>query len=267
MPNTISKFPEAYTTALDEVLALASFATRYGDAGAEFVNAKTVNVPDISFASSTVNDYDGFKTTNDVTLTYTPYTLANDKQAVFTVDAVDDIDTAAELSTNAASQYERTIFAPSVDTDFFKTVLGKAKTTGTTALTAANVKGEIRKARNQFTEVGLTGGDLYMTSTALGLLEDATERQWSNDTVITDTVGSYDGFTIFEVPSLLIGCDFLAISGGKATARYITKRSASYIFAPGTHTSGDCWLSQHRWVYGTIVGKNKVAGIYANKTA
>lgn len=267
MANTISKFPEAYTDALDEVLATSSFASRYGDTGAEFVNARTVNVPDIAFASAKVNDYDGFKTQNDVTLTYTPYTLDHDKQAVFSVDAVDDLDTASVLSTKAASEYERTIFVPAVDTDFFSVLKAKAKATGTTALTAANIKGEIRKARSQFAQAGLMGGDLYMSSAALALLEDATQREWSNETAITDTVGSYDGFSIFEVPDAELGTDFTAVSGGKNTARYITKRAVSYIFAPGAHTGGDCWLSQHRWVYGTIVKKNKVSGIYVNAAA
>lgn len=265
MANTISEYPTIYLDQLDEVLALASFATRYGDPGAEFVGARNVKVPDIAFGGTTVNDYDGFKTENPVSLLHSLYTLDHDKESVFNVDAVDDIDSGALMSTQAAAQYERTIFAPYVDTDFFSVAKAKAKATGTTALTAANIKAEIRKARSQFAQVGLMGGDLYMSSAALALLEDATNREWSNETSITDTVGSYDGFTVFEVPDALLGTDFTVISGGKNTIRYITKRAVSYLFAPGTHTSGDCWLSQHRWVFGTIVRKNKVAGIYCNK--
>lgn len=269
MPNTISKFPEVFTKALDEVLVTSSYAARYSDPGAEFVNAKTVNVPDITFASDTVNDYDGFKTKNDVTLSYTPYTLEHDKQASFDIDAVQDIDTAAILSTKAASEYQHTIFLPAVDKDFFKTAAAKAKTTGSEAITKDNIKAEIRKARTQFTEVGLSGGDLYMSSTALAALEDAVDRQFSNETNIIDTVGSYDGFTIFEVPQALLGenVDFIVISGGKNTIHYIVKRAVAYLFAPGTHVNGDCWLSQFRWVFGSIVKKNKKAGIYVNKHA
>ncbi len=267
MANTINKYPEVFAKTLDEVLTTSSFAARYSDAAAEFVNAKTVNVPDISFASDAVNDYDGFKTTNDVTLSYTSYTLDHDKQASFNIDAIQDIDTTSVLSTQAASEYQRTVFIPAVDKDFFKVAAAKAKTTATEALTKENIKQQIRKARSQFTEAGLVGGDLYMSSTALACLEDAVERQFSNDTNITDTVGSYDGFTVFEVPQALLGenVDFIVVSGGNKTLRYIVKRAVAYLFAPGTHPNGDCWLSQFRWVYGTIVKKNKQAGIYVNK--
>lgn len=263
--DTVNEFPEAYAQALDEVLTTSSFAARYGETDAQFINAKTVNVPDIAFASDKLSDYDEFKTANDVSLTYTPYTLANDKQAVFHVDAAEDAETASIRSTQAAAQYERTIFVPAVDKDFFTIAAAKAKSKGTTKLTAANIKDEIRKARSQFTQAGLMGGELYISSAALALLEDAVDRQFSNETSITDSIGSYDGFQLFETPDALLGADFTVISGGKATIRYITKRAVSYLFAPGSHTQGDNWLSQHRWVFGTIVPKNKVAGIYTNK--
>ncbi|SEP05703.1 hypothetical protein SAMN02910314_02032, partial [Denitrobacterium detoxificans] len=159
------------------------------------------------------------------------------------------------------------ILAPFVDKDFFTVAKTKAKTKGTETLTAANIKDEIRKARTQFTQAGLMGGNLYMSSAALGLLEDATDRQWSNDSSISDAIGSYDGFQVFEVPDELLQADFTVISGGTNTIRYITKRAALYTFAPGQHTNGDGWMAQLRWIYGSIVRNNKVAGIYTNKAA
>lgn len=267
-PNTIPTFPVEYLEAIDEVLQGATYAGRYNVQGAEFVQGRQVSVPDISFgASPDPTAYNRFQTESPVTVGRTVYTLDHDVEKVFYVDAAEAGDEPAIAMTNVVSEYERTVFGPYVDKDFFAKAKAAAKAKGTTTLTAGNVKGEIRKARQQFAEAGLAGGDLYMTSAALALLEDATDRQWSNDTVITDTVGSYDGFRIFEVPTDTLGCDFLAISGGTKTIRYITKRAAAYSFAPGQHTEGDGWLNQFRWIFGTLVWKNKKPGIYANQAA
>lgn len=267
--GTISTFPAEYLDALDEVLMGETFANRYAVQGAEFVRNREVSVPDISFpeAEGTPHDYDRFKTDDKFTLTRTTYTLDNDKQATFYVDSCDSIDEAAASLTNVAAQWLRMVFNPFVDKDFFKVAATKAKTKGTETLTAANIKAEIRKARIQFLNAGLAGGDLYMTADALALLEDATDRQWSNDTSITDTIGNYDGFQIFTVPDDTLGQDFLAISGGTNTIRYITKRAFSHLAMAGTHELGDGDLGQFRWVFGTIVRKNRVPGIYTSKAA
>ena len=268
MPTSVTTFPVEYLDAIDEVLVGSNYASRYGVGGAEFVSGRQVSVPDIDFGESPDPvDYDRFKTESDVTVGRTIYELDNDKQKVFYTDAVDAIDEAAANATQIVSEYQRTILQPFVDKDFFKVANAKAGGKGTAQLTEDNIKSEIRKARTQFVQAGLTGGDLYMTSTALGLLEDATKREWSNETSITDTVGTYNGFAVFEVPDELLQADFLAISGGTRTIRYIVKRAAAYMFAPGQHTGGDGWLNQLRWVYGSIVRKNKVAGIYASKYA
>ena len=266
--GTISEFPTEFLEALDEVLMGETFASRYAVQGAEFVNARQVSVPDISFPeASDPNDYDRFKTDDKFTLSRTVYTLAHDKQSTFYVDACDSIDEAAASLTTVCSEWQRQIFAPCIDKDFFKVAVEQAGTKATETLTVENIKAEIRKARTALRKVGLAGGDLYMSSDALALLEDATDRQWSNDSTITDTIGNYDGFQIFEVPDERMDQDFLVISGGLQTIRYITKRAFSHIAMSGSHEQGDGDLGQFRWVFGTIVRKNRKPGIYASKAA
>ena len=264
MPYQINEFPTVFLNELDQLLLHGTYAGRYTVQGAEFVSNRTVNVPEITFPDAAVNDYDRFRTENNVKLEYTPYTLGYDKEAVFYVDAVDDRDTAALLSTNAVAEYEREIFGPYIDVQFFRFLAQKAATKATTALTKDNIKGEIRKARTQFFEAGLEGGELYMTSEAKGLLEDATGRQWANEGAINDIIGVYDGFQVIEVPAATLGADFIAVAGGQGTVRHIVKRAVSYLWAPGTHTSGDGWMAQLRWVFGDIVRKNRRVGIYCN---
>ncbi len=264
MPYQINEFPTVFLNELDQLLLHGTYAGRYTVQGAEFVGNRTVNVPEITFPDAAVNDYDRFRTENNVKLEYTPYTLGYDKEAVFYVDAVDDRDTAALLSTNTVAEYEREIFGPYIDVQFFRFLAQKAATKATTALTKDNIKGEIRKARTQFFEAGLEGGELYMTSEAKGLLEDATGRQWANEGAINDVIGVYDGFQVIEVPAATLGADFIAVAGGQGTVRHIVKRAVSYLWAPGTHTNGDGWMAQLRWVFGDIVRKNRRVGIYCN---
>ena len=266
--GTISNFPVEYLDALDEVLMGETFANRYQVQGAEFVRARQVSVPDISFPeASDPNDYDRFETDDKFTLTRTLYELTNDKQASFYVDSCDSLDEAAASLTNITSQWQRMVLAPFIDKEFFKTAVAQAGTKGTETLTVENIKAEIRKARTALRKAGLAGGDLYMSSDALALLEDATERHWSNENVITDTVGNYDGFQIFEVPDDRMDQDFLVISGGLQTIRYIVKRAFAHIAMAGNHEKGDGDLGQFRWVFGTIVRKNRKPGIYASKAA
>ena len=264
MAYQINEFPAVFLTELDQVLLHGTYAGRYTVEGAEFISNRTVNVPEIEFPENGVVDYDRFRSETDFKLVYTPYTLPYDKEATFYVDAVDDRDTAGVLSTNVVAEYQRQVLNPYIDVQFFRFAAQKAYTKASTALTVANIKGEIRKARTQFFEAGLEGGELYMTSEAKGMLEDATGRQWANEGAITDVIGVYDGFSIIEVPAATLGADFIAIAGGQSTIRHIIKRAVSYLWAPGSHTNGDGWMAQLRWVFGDIVRKNARKGIYVN---
>lgn len=267
-PNTITTFPTEYLDAIDEVLAGATYAGRYNVAGAEFVRGRQVSVPDISFGDSPdPTDYDRFKTESPVTIGRTVYTLDHDVQKVFYVDAEEAADEPAVAMTQVVSEYERTVFGPYIDRDFFAKAVEAAGGSSSASVTKTSVLDEIRKARKQFSNAGLSGGDLYVTSDVLGVLEQAVPREWAGEGSITDQVGSYDGFSVFEVPEDTLGCRILAISGGLKTIRYVTKRAAAYSFAPGQHTQGDGWLNQFRWVFGTIVRKNRKPGIWVNKAS
>lgn len=265
MPYAISEFPTVFLTELDQVLVHGTYSGRYFVEGAEFVADRTVNVPEIVFGDKVgVPDYSRFRSEGDVKLKYVPYTLGYDKEKTFYIDAVDDRDTAGLLTTNTVAEWLRLVFNPYVDREFFRSACLLAGTKTTTTLTVANIKGELRKVRSKFLKHGLTGGDLYITSEAKGLLEDATNRQWGSESNIGDVIGVYDGFNIIEAPKEVIGCDFLAIAGGQTTIRHIVKRAVAYLWAPGSHTDGDGWMAQLRWVFGDIVRKNRKVGIYTN---
>ena len=259
------EFPTEYLEAIDEVLMGATYAGRYNDGAAEFVGGRQISIPDIDFGNSPEpKPYNRFASEDGVDIKRTVYTLDHDDEKQFYVDALTVQDEPVASMTGVISEYERTVLAPYIDKYFFRAATGKAKTRATETLTASNIKSEIRKARTQFNSKGLSGWELYMSSNALALLEDATDRQWSNEGTILDTIGNYDGFQIYEVPSDLLQCDFLAVAGGKNTIKYIVKRAASFLFAPGQHQRGDGYLAQMRWVFGNLVKMNKQWGLYAN---
>lgn len=47
-----TEFPEEYPKALDKVIELSSFTTKYQVKGAEFANAKTVKIPEPVFEAA-----------------------------------------------------------------------------------------------------------------------------------------------------------------------------------------------------------------------
>lgn len=272
MTITVNQFPVEYQNALDEVLLGSTYCGKYHVQGAEFVSARQVSVPYIDFGvSPEPTNYNRFASEDGATISRKVYTLDNDLEKQFYGDAVDAIDETAAAATTVISEWLRTVFAPYEDKLFFESVVknapkdSKKKHTGHTILTVDNIKSELRKVRKQFTQVGLRAGDLYMTSDALALLEDATNRQWGNDSTINDMVGQYDGFNIYEVPDATLGTDFTAIANGTESIRYITKRAVSYLFMPGQHTKGDGWLAQMRWVFGHIALENKKVALYTHK--
>ena len=252
MPTTINTFPTEYLDAIDEVLSGATYASAYNVQGAEFANGRQVSVPDISFGDSPEPvAYDRFRSGEaSVTVNRTVYTLDHDVQKTFYVDAVDAGDDPAASQVTAIAEYERTVFAPYIDKDFFSVAAKQAKATASETLAKDSVQAAIRAALNQFTEAGLAGGSLYVTSDVRGMLEDATYREWSNETSVTHAVGSWDGLSVFSVPTALLGenINFLAISGGTNTIRYITKRAARSTESSATATSGGrlLWRGRYR---------------------
>ena len=262
-----TEFPVEYLTVIDEVIEQGSFTSKYNVAGAEFANAKPVMVPEISFDGGT-EDYQRFKSEGKSELTYEPYTLDYDREKTFYVDAIDDVDEAHLRVLNQVSQFERVYLVPEIDKNFFAHVAKKAKTTGTAALTAGNIKAELRKARNQMVQAGFARADLYVSADTLGCLEDAINREFAGEGVITDMVGAYNIFDVYMVPDeRLGGLDFAVIANNPEVVRHVVKRAAHFFFAPGEHTTGDGYLDQLRWVYGDVTRKNKTAGLYAHKAA
>lgn len=273
-PNTVPAYPDAFGRSLDEVLTGATYANRYDSSlGAEFVGGRTVRVPMLDFGSDPApKPYSRFDSETGVTLNYQAYNLANDYEQQFYIDALETEDTGGVLTAAAvAAQWTRTVLAPFVDSKLFADAFAaRGNTDSPTPITSwDSLKAAIRAARSQAVAAGLGAGELYLTSDLIAILEDGAPRQWGNDTSLNTTIGSYNGFDIFEVPEATLGTNvqMLAVSGGTTTLRHVVKRAVTYTFPAGSHTKGDGDLTQIRWVFGTIALAKKRAGIWALKSA
>lgn len=264
-----TEFPVEYSQVLDEVVEQEAFSNAFQEQGAEFARGRKVKVPEMIFDGGT-DEYDRFQTKGEAVITYTEYELEKDRQKAFYNDALDVIDQPLLAMTNIASQFERTKLVPEIDLYFFGKAQAAAKTKATTDLTAANIKGELRNARTQLKNAGYASAYLFMSADALACLEDSLDREFAGEGVITDTVGQYNFFEVFEVPDeRLDGADFIAI--GKSTdkntkpIRFVWKRAVTKYIPDTINQNGDGDELQMRWVFGTVALKNKAAGIYTNK--
>lgn len=263
-----TEFPAEYSQVLDEVVTQESFTTKYQVTGAEFTGARTVKVPERVLDGTGTEKYNHFRNPKEAKVVYTSYTLDQDREKAFTADALDVIDQPQLELMGTAADFERQFLIPEIDTNFFNTVAAKAMTNAKTDLTASNIKEELRNARTQMLNQGYKSADLYMTSDALACLEEAIDRQFAGEGTITDTIGRYNIFNVFEVPEGLLGVDFAVIGEGaanKRAIRHIWKRVVSKYFSPEVNQSGDDHLLQMRWVYGCIALKNKVGAMYVSK--
>lgn len=261
-----TEFPVEYLNTLDKILCTESYTSAYQVQGAEFIGAKTVNVPELTLSDS-LSDYTGkFANGSKAEIHYTPYSLEKDREYSFTVDAVEDMNENHLRVANGLAEVQRTLVIPELDTYFFAKAAAAAKTKATATLTAANIKAELRKVRTAFVSAGIANSaDLFMSSTALALLEDATDRGWANEGELHTMIGRYDIFNIYEVPDAMLAQDFIAIAGGQQTIKTVIKRAVTRVFAPEVNQVSDGYLCQGRWVYGNVALKNKTAGIYASK--
>lgn len=117
MPNQIAKFKK-YIDKLDEVYALASLTadldgdTSLVQAGA---NANEIIIPKMSMDG--LGDYDrnsGY-TSGDVTLTNETVTMNYDRGRKFSIDNMDDEETAGVAFGRLASEFVRTKATPEID--------------------------------------------------------------------------------------------------------------------------------------------------------
>lgn len=303
MANSIELFKK-YVPLLDEVYKLSSLTSDLDGAPELARQGQNVNemiIPKIDMNGLADYSRNGGYVNGDVTFTNETVKCNFDRGRMFTVDTLDNMETAMMAFGRLASEFIRVKVVPELDAFRFATLAsmsGISTTAGAALSTGANVITALRAAVNQMDEdeVPSTERYLYITPTLLGLARDL-------DTTKSKEV--LDGFAkIVKVPQSRFYTSIKQLSGkvetvpaesgGQATTDDQTaggykkgdsavninfmiihkpaiiqyqKHVAPKVIAPEQNQDADAWKFGYRNVGISDAYENKVAGIYLHKAA
>lgn len=289
MANSITLFKQQITNILDEVYK-ASSLTAVLDGASELVqqgaNANELIIPkmsmdglgDYSKASGYVN--------GDVTLTNETVKCNFDRGRMFTIDNMDNIETAGVAFGRLAGEFIRTKVVPEVDAFRFACYAGASNISTTAAADLATgdaVIAAIAAAADGMDndEVPQSERYLFITPTLLGLVRDldttksrAVLDQFAGVIKVPQTrfytaINQLDGTTSTEEAG-----GYAKASGAKNINFMIVHKPAVIQFekhvvpkivTPEQNQSADAWKFGYRNVAIADVYDNKVKGIYLHK--
>lgn len=289
MANAITKFKK-YVPLLDEVYKKAS-VTSILDSDAtlarEGANANEIIVPKIDMQG--LGDYDrnsGY-TMGDVTLTNETVQFNYERGRMFSVDAMDNEETAGIAYGKLAGEFIRTKVAPEGDAFTFATlagISGISKAEATLA-TGEEVVKALRTALTKMDEDEVPSEDrhLFITSTLHGMILDldtTKSKEVLSEFASITKVPQSRFYTVIDLKTGKTGEEaggFKKDASGKdinfmivhkpAVLKY-NKHIAPKVITPDANPDADAWKFGYR-KYGLVdVYENKVAGIYLhNKPA
>lgn len=298
MPNAIT-LAQQFVPLLDEVYKLASLTSDL-DGNPELVrqgaNANELIIPKLSMQG--LGDYSrnsGY-VDGDVTLTNETVACNFDRGRMFTVDTMDNLETAGIAFGQLAGEFIRTKVVPEADAFRFAMYAGTTGiskvSTGTTLADGAAVIAALRVAITQMDEDEVPANEryLYMTPLLLGYIQDmdtTKSREVMQNFAKVVKVPQTRFYTAIEQKSgKIITGDSGAVdetAGGYAKASgakdinfmiihkpaviQFPKHIAPKIIEPAVNQTGDAYKFGYRQVGIADVYENKVAGIYLHHKA
>ena len=290
MANSITTFKK-YIDLLDEVYKVASI-TSILDSDASLArqgaNANEIIIPKISMDGLADYSRNSGYVSGDVNLTNETVTFNYDRGRKFTVDAMDNEETAGVAFGKLSSEFVRTKVVPELDAFRFATyagITGISKATAATLAAGGDVITALRAATNQMDEdeVPMESRILFITPTLYGMIQDLDTNKskevvsrFSSVKLVPQTrfytaVELKDGTTSGEeaggYAKATGGKDINFMVIHKPAAIQYQKHVVSKIFSPDENQDADAWKFSYR-AYGlTDAYENKVAGIYLHNKA
>lgn len=300
MANAITLFKQ-YVSMLDEVYKLSSLTSDLdgaSDLARQGANANELIIPKLSMQGLANYSRNGGYIDGDVTLTNESVRCNFDRGRMFTVDTLDDAETAGLAFGRLAGEFIRTKVVPELDAFRFAAyaqTTGISTVTGAALSTGAGVVEAIRAAINKMDEdeVPQEQRYLYITPTLLGLVEDLdttkskkvlegfakitkvpqsrfyTKIAQKSGKIITTGEGQ-DASTTDETAG-----GYAKASDGKninfmvihkpALIQY-QKHTVPKVITPEQNQTADAWKFGYRTVGIADAYENKVAGIYLHKS-
>jgi len=291
MANSIA-LAKAYIPLLDEVYKLASLTSDL-DGNPELVrqgaNANELIIPKLSMQGLADYSRNSGYVSGDVTLTNETVACNFDRGRMFTVDTMDNQETAGIAFGRLAGEFIRTQVVPELDAFRFACYAGTSGiskvASGATLGTGADVVAALRAGVNEMDEdeVPLTERYLYITPTLHGLLQDmdTTKSREVLDrfakvtdvpqtrfyTAIDQKDGTSEGETGGGYAKAAAGKDINFMIIHRPALIQFSKHIAPKIISPDQNQSADAWKFGYRHVAIADVYENKVAGIYLHHKA
>lgn len=288
MPNNIELFKQ-YVPLLDEVYKLASL-TSVLDGAAELAragaNANELIIPKMDMSGLADYSRNSGYVDGEVTLTNESVKCNFDRGRMFTIDTLDNAETAGIAYGRLASEFIRTKVVPELDAfrlAKYASVGGIGSATGDLA-TGANVIAALRAAKNEMSEAEVPENEryLFITPTLYGMIQDLDSNK---------SKAAVEGFAgIIQVPQSRFYTAILQRTGAGAQAAggytkaegakdinfmivhkpaviQFQKHVAPKVITPDANQSSDGWKFGYRNVGIADAYENKVAGIYAHTKA
>ncbi len=276
---------------LDEVYKLASLTSMLdgaNDLAQQGANADELIIPKMSMQGLAAYSRNGGYVAGDVTLTNETVKCNFDRGRKFTVDALDNEETAGIAFGRLAGEFIRTKVVPELDAfrlaayagvSGISTVAGAALADGAAVLAAISAA----VAKMDEDEVPLEDRHLFITPTLMLLVKnlDTTKSRevlarFSSIKEIPQTrfytaITQYDGTTSGQETGGFIknattgkNINFMAVH--KSAVIQFQKHVVPKIFTPAENQTSDGWMFQYRNVGIASAYENKVAGIYLHKS-
>lgn len=290
MANSIALFKQ-YLDLLDEVYKTSS-TTASLDISGELVragaNAKEILIPKMTLDGLADYSRGGGYVAGDVKLEMETVTFNFDRGRKFTVDAMDNAETAGVAFGKLASEFIRTKVAPELDAFRYATyagISGIGTTAGAALSTGADVLTALVSAQNAMdeAEVPETERELHITPTLYNLIYsvDTTKSKevlnsFSRIVKVPQTrfytaIDQHDGTTENETAGGFVkdttgkNINFMVIH--KPAVIQYSKHVVSKVVAPEENQTSDGWMFFYRSYGLADVYDNKVKGIYLHKAA
>lgn len=291
MANSITKF-KAYTSMLDEVYKLASLTSvlDINDAMVQAgANANEIVIPKISMDGMADYSRSAGYVGGDVTLTNETVQFNYDRGRSFTVDSMDNEETAGVAFGRLSSEFIRTKSAPEIDAFRFATycgLTGIGKATAATYSTADTVLAAINAGVTSLDEAEVPDTERYLFITPtlynLAMSADTTKSKEMLDGFAQITkvpqsrfytsIDLQDGTTSGEEAggfskTATTGKDINFMIIHKPALLQYSKHVVNKVVTPEENQTSDGWKFFYRSYGLADAYKNKVSGIYLSNKA
>lgn len=256
-------------------------------------NAEVVYIPDIVMTGLGAYTRDSGYSDGTITIVWEPYALSQQRGTKFSLDRMDDAETAGVTAANLMKLFVKEKAIPQVDAYRLSTLAGKAE--------AANVKLEsiadniiisrlaLGDEALENSEVDLENTILFVSTEVNRLIKSTTElaKRLSQAELqvgaLSLKIKTFDGRPIVVVPKTRFLTDYVFNATGFAavdnaaeinfmivhynSAIPYKKHEKIKVFSPDENQSTDGWLFQYRLYHDIFTTKNKTKGIYVNRKA